>query len=331
MTLLPFFSIVGIAALLQVISRRSMAICIFVAVALTTDLLYLAGLCGCLLLVSRAVLFAGLLAFPVAAIVAVLKHQQRALARAFLSPGFAVFSAAALVFRTGYSNLTYHWWDEFSHWGRAVRELLLTDALPARRTVLLFQDYPPGAPLFEYFILRHTGTYSEAAVYFGHFLLLIAPLIVFLDSRTWRALAWTVIMFFGTVLLMFVHWDPLTTLNMDMVIAANFAASIFLVTLYPARLSTVALLSPVLFLMPLLKPSGLFFALVCIATALGNKFLRRPLAIDSQPIAPTPSAKRCLIGPVVVSALRKHPLGIFLSLSVLFAILLITTALEGYT
>lgn len=55
-------------------------------------------------------------------------------------------------------------WDEFSHWGMMLKELLRTDTFYSVPDSLLMvhRDYPPYATVFEYVYCRLSGGYSEA-------------------------------------------------------------------------------------------------------------------------------------------------------------------------
>jgi hypothetical protein len=65
-------------------------------------------------------------------------------------------------------NQRYANWDEFSHWGRAIKGMLAENKLPA---VTSFKDthknYPPGVAVLQYILLKATGTgfREDAAIY----------------------------------------------------------------------------------------------------------------------------------------------------------------------
>ncbi|SVE62177.1 uncharacterized protein METZ01_LOCUS515031, partial [marine metagenome] len=66
-------------------------------------------------------------------------------------------------------------WDEYSHWGIYIREMADTHQLYSTETNASHPDYPPGAPLWQYFFTLLPG-YSEGTVYLAQFVLLITPL-----------------------------------------------------------------------------------------------------------------------------------------------------------
>src|SRR5699024_11021678 len=65
-----------------------------------------------------------------------------------------------------YENLgnAFIGWDEFSHWGLAVKSMTLLDALhTSPASIATFKDYPPAATLFEYFFTRSAPAFREDA------------------------------------------------------------------------------------------------------------------------------------------------------------------------
>jgi len=63
------------------------------------------------------------------------------------------------------SNNHEFWaWDEFSHWGLAIRSIFEEQALWDENSLVLNKTYPPGGPLFQHFMIAHTS-WSEATVY----------------------------------------------------------------------------------------------------------------------------------------------------------------------
>lgn len=67
----------------------------------------------------------------------------------------------------------FHEWDEFSHWGSVIKAIYGANTFHFNPNPLYFQDYPPGAALFSYFVLKLLG-YSEGGAYFSYGLILLA-------------------------------------------------------------------------------------------------------------------------------------------------------------
>ena len=73
-------------------------------------------------------------------------------------------------------------WDVFSHWGIAVKDLVLQENFFSKSSSFQYKQYPPALTLFQYFFSEILG-YSEHAVIFSTLLLTIAPLLlIFRDN-----------------------------------------------------------------------------------------------------------------------------------------------------
>lgn len=61
----------------------------------------------------------------------------------------------------------FYQWDEFSHWGMMVKELVRLDQFYSVNAshLVAHKDYPPMIPLFEYVWLKLSGVYSEPSIY----------------------------------------------------------------------------------------------------------------------------------------------------------------------
>lgn len=113
---------------------------------------------GCLLVMLAAV----------AGAFACLRPQGRGDAAALVvTPGLAAFLALYCYIFVLHSGRSFAWWDEFSHWGVMVREILRTGGLYTAGGSLLgvHQDYPPFFQLIEAGWCALTGGYAEPTLY----------------------------------------------------------------------------------------------------------------------------------------------------------------------
>ena len=72
----------------------------------------------------------------------------------------------------------YFLYDEYAHWGIFVKEMLALDGLWTGDTNSMHPRYPPGAPLWQYLFNAFLPP-SEGRTYLAHFVLLLAPLLMF--------------------------------------------------------------------------------------------------------------------------------------------------------
>ncbi len=157
----------------------------------------------------------------------------------YFSAGFiCVFGIAAFV---AFIDLGKHYfmWDEFSHWGKMVKEMIRLDAFYSapESTLLVHKDYPPFIGLFEVLWCRLAGGYSEGSVNRAlHFLelCLVAPYLcekIVADSKLFRKLIAAAAMIACCVLIM-LSFDGeaiFRTIYPDFLVPALFGYAFFAV------------------------------------------------------------------------------------------------------
>jgi|GEM_PF-2051028 len=235
-------------------------------------ILYLFSLAGWLLVAAYLIHVLGYLA-----LLAVLwkhRHDLRAFVRKQATPAFAFWGLLALVF--WYQTRTWQFasWDEFSHWGLILKEISLTNALPGANTALIFPDYPPGSALYQYFVnisLAAGGPgFQEGSAYFAQGLMVLSPLISLTRRLTWKK--WPVVLgVYGAGYLLFhLLGYTLTSIYVDGLLGVIFGAALaFCLTEKEISPKTFLYLLPMLFALPLIKKSGIYFSFATVLLALG--------------------------------------------------------------
>ena len=114
----------------------------------------------------------------------------------FFTPAFFVFVAAYLVLTyTNYGMMAASW-DEFSHWADIVKAMVSIDDFgtnPAAHS--MFQSYPPGMSLFQYFFERvfllfnKNKVFSEWRLYFSYQILFLSFLMPFLRDLNFKKIS----------------------------------------------------------------------------------------------------------------------------------------------
>ena len=111
----------------------------------------------------------------------------------FLTPAFCVFTFAYLVLTYTNYGMLASVWDEFSHWADIVKAMVAVDDFgtnPAAHS--MFQSYPPGMSLFQYFfqkiyiLLNRGELFSEWRMYYAYQLFFLAFLMPFLRELTFE-------------------------------------------------------------------------------------------------------------------------------------------------
>ncbi len=107
-------------------------------------------------------------AFPVIIIFRLIKQKKINLILGNLfTPAFFIFIIIyTLIFFLNY-NRGFTVWDEISHWGPMVKEMLRLDKLYSvpESALAVHKDYPPIVPIFEYLWCKLSGGFREAYVY----------------------------------------------------------------------------------------------------------------------------------------------------------------------
>lgn len=114
-------------------------------------------------------------------------RDVRGALRAFLTPGLLFFLLLCPLLYYGAVNRMFISFDEFSHWGLAVKLMNATDGLfgnPAAAPYVLY-DYPPALALVEWLVCRFLGA-REGVALFGYQLLLVSFLLPFAEGARWR-------------------------------------------------------------------------------------------------------------------------------------------------
>ncbi|MBQ8131611.1 MAG: hypothetical protein IJ193_03890 [Bacilli bacterium] len=81
-------------------------------------------------------------------------------------------------------NRKFSMWDEWSHWGEMVKEMLRLDNLYSIKesTLMVHKDYPPLVPIMELFLVKLTGVYKESLLIHSIHVMEFSLLIPFLEK-----------------------------------------------------------------------------------------------------------------------------------------------------
>jgi len=266
-------SIAGAALLLNVLTRKDLGLCLFATAPGVVGTLYIGAYLGPLRETAVVLFYAGLAAIAIAAVIAIRRKCVRALLSEVLSPGPLFLAAGAVAYWVAYRNGTFLVWDEFNDWGPAIREMYLTNSFPAAGSVQVFQDYPRGTALFQYFFVVN-AFWSEAAVCFAHFTLSAVPFVALFRGYRWRQAHWALLTLVFVLLLCHMTGLWLRVTYVDFALAAYFGVLLAIYFTSQAEMSTTAFLIPSLFMMPLIKTPGFGFALVCVAIICTDLLIR---------------------------------------------------------
>lgn len=209
--------------------------------------------------------------------------QWKACVRQLATPGILVFvlaAGAALVLLRG-RLLTQ--WDEFSHWGLVVRNMMALDRfgnLPQATTY--FKGYPPAAALLEYFFARLGGVpLAESYLYRAMDLWLAVMLAASLRRFGWKQWPGVLLQTGLAVLVPFIFYEtPYATVYVDALLGVLFASILWSwLTRQGSEEFALLELGLGLCVLCLVKSAGAGLAMFALLIAAAERFwvCRRPL------------------------------------------------------
>ena len=163
------------------------------------------------------------------------KKRLNEFAKNYFSTGFYAFLVLFLIIVAHDFGRRFSAWDEFSHWGKMLKEMLRLDKLysiPAS-TLGVHKDYPPIMQLFELICVKLKGGYSESVIISSVHLLefsLFIPAIS--EMKKFKNNIFKIISIFIIVFLMLLFFDGheiINTIYNDYPLALISAYGLYLV------------------------------------------------------------------------------------------------------
>lgn len=139
--------------------------------------------------------------------------------RALLRPDVIAFCGALALLWWICRGRCFIGWDEFSHWGLALKGVLLEDKLPCLTSIHEgFKEYPPAASLFQYILLKASGLgLREDAALFAQDILALSflfyPLHRLEGRRGWQTLPAAAVGLFFLPLVLYMNFYTESTVD----------------------------------------------------------------------------------------------------------------------
>lgn len=84
------------------------------------------------------------------------------------SYGLLIYGIMAVLILINCNDARLARWDEFSHWGLAVKDMYYSNSFVRHvDSAVMVRHYPPGTAIIEYFFCYINGLFSDSAVYVG--------------------------------------------------------------------------------------------------------------------------------------------------------------------
>lgn len=257
------FAFAGCAALLM---RKRLEEQLPLAVGLVVIVLYAFALFGRLQTGAYAVL--GLAAAALAGQIYCL-IRDRALKpwRFLITPGCMTFFLIALWLLVSFRGYMFSEWDDFSHWGLAVKNMSVYMALPSGvpEATITYTDYPPATTLFSWFWTHVSGAFNEEDAQRALNMMMLSFLLPAMKDQDWkhpgRALCMSTLLF---MLPLAFSVNIYRTLQVDGLLGCMVLYMLFAWLLCQHDAGTLINVSCSLFLLTLVKEMGIAFALLAL-------------------------------------------------------------------
>ncbi len=173
-----------------------------------------------------------------------------------------IFAVLGVLYWLLHSGSSLYYYDEYSHWGVFLREMLASKALWGADTNSMHPRYLPGTSLWQYYFAVYSGR-PEGAAYLAQFVLLMTPLMVLWEKVAWRQVLWHIGLLALLIVLLFNFGHGFTSLYVDHLLGAWFAGILlnFLVERKNSNLVHLGSYLLPLAVIVLTKTTGVFFAM----------------------------------------------------------------------
>ncbi len=265
-TMLIMLMVLVQTSALALVSRKRLEEQLPIAVTCTIMTLYAFGAVGKLAWGIYAV-GAGTLGAAIFLLYRLPKVWKEAL-RLLITPATAVLMLIFVWLFICFRRHTAYVWDDFSHWMLAVKNMVYLDAIPSfeQQAAISYTSYPPGATLFGYFWTKLSGGFNEGDPQRAMNLLILSFLLPMMRTQDWRGWLKSLCMAASLFVLPLVYNQAgYSCIYVDTLMGCVMLHAIG--TWFASRHDAHDCISIgcALVLLPLLKTSGLFFAVLCLA------------------------------------------------------------------
>ena len=211
-----FFPFLIIALFIAVYFNRKIEDTLGISFITVIILLFLFGLIEQL---QMGILFVYLLSVLSLIVTINLSIKKKVSLFSFITPGIVMYGGVI-----GYVMLTCHdlfrrEWDEYSHWGLAVKDMFYYDAFAKHiDSSVWLQRYPPFSTLVEYFFMYNNEMFSEGILYVAYLSFLFSLLIVFFSKCKWNTVTYNLIAGIIVILLPMVFFDHYYFIYVDLLL-----------------------------------------------------------------------------------------------------------------
>ncbi len=295
--LISVLAFLGGALGLSAVFRKRFELTIPVFCLLSVFVLYFFGIFGGLVYGVYTVYGLGILGL-LSAVFFAIKNKTFT-----FNPGILVFLFFMVLAWWAQKGRLLSSFDEFTHWGLTVKNIYYFDRLPNHAaSSVRFPGYPPGTALLQYFFVKGTGAYSDAAIFSAHNVLYYCLMMPLFQDIKKKGLFKTLIAVALVLIVPIVFYaDFFTEIYVDAMLGILLAYSLITYFVSEHDVFKTLNISLVLFVLCITKASGKGLAILALLIMLmdGLRFKRETF----EPYKQSAVKKACRILCPVLSVL----------------------------
>lgn len=231
-------------------------------IALQTSVLFLCGLLN--LLLEATILITGI---GTAYIIRCMwKEKKLPFIKNYVTVGFLFLVAVTVISAIALHGCIFWLYDDFSHWGLVVRQMLLNDRFPNFMDVISYKEYPIGSGIYIYYFSRLLGSSEYIQMIAQTYVMTACLLPLFSFCKTNRLPALLFVFCFTNFF--FCYNIPLSSLLVDTMLPVVSACALLYMYKYcynSDKCIEFYLSGAYLIQIIQIKNSGVFFVLIAAA------------------------------------------------------------------
>lgn len=230
-------------------------------------------------------------ALAILPVMLIARRKDRPL-RQLVTPGCAFFFLIALWLLVSFRGYMFSAWDDFSHWGLAVKNMSIYSALPSGvpQATVTYTDYPPATTLFSWLWCSLSGGFNEGDVQRALNMLILCFMMPAMKEQRWRkpgkALCMSALLFMLPMVFGVRFYQTYRTLQVDALLGCMMLYALYSWFTAPHDAALYLSVGCTLALLTLVKGSGAFLAGILVAVIAadewkcsGRRFVKKLTAV----------------------------------------------------
>lgn len=272
--LISFFPFIAFSLFFMIVFHKKWEECIGLSTGLFLFILFVFGLFNNL---EKGIYFNYILALLLFVVSIAFYNKKNMSVSDLGSYGVILYGLTILFILINCKDARFAKWDEFSHWGLAVKDMFYSNSFAKHvDSSVMIQYYPPVTTLMEYFFCYTNKLFSESTTYVGFQVLNLNLLITGLEICKNRKLRTYLFTYFSLLLFpLIIYKDVYNCIYADPMLA--FGAAYVLICYFIHKLDgfNLSRIAAGLFVLTLTKDIGVVYAGLLTLIMLGDIFIKQ--------------------------------------------------------